>query len=415
MLRIALLGSLAQHVQAFGGANMRTAVQWCQLPPVEAELASLDLIIYLKGDVQAERELKHLTRQTSPLTSIASEWESIPVLADLDGALQDSLERTYGFVVGYMPSVHTVCRWIRAAAHHASAALDLRILIVGETGTGKELVARAIHQLGVRHNEPFVPLNCGGLSQTLINPELFGHQRGAFTSAIANREGAIRRAGTGVLFLDEISDLPLENQTSFLRVLEQRVFSPVGSDQVWPLQAQVISATNRRLDDAVKQGIFRADLYFRIAQMTIWLPPLRERREDIPLLIRSFLCPYGLSIATIQRDTLQAMQNYDWPGNIRELRSVVEQFVLLVRSGEDLSSQNWFLLPTLAAAGQPLHTETRSLADLRGDFDRRIIEEVLARWGGNTSLAAKELGITRRSVYNLARRYGIKLGKERRD
>ncbi|HLA10718.1 MAG TPA: sigma-54 dependent transcriptional regulator [Pyrinomonadaceae bacterium] len=309
--------------------------------------------------------------------------------------------------------MHTVCRWILALAHQATAALDLRTLIVGETGTGKELVAKAIYRLGMNNVGPFAALNCGGFPLELIDTELFGHKRGAFTSAVSDHVGVLQRANGGILFLDEIGELPLHLQVKLLRVLEERTFSPVGSSSVIPFSAQVISATNRRLDEAVRTGEFRSDLYFRVAQFTVLLPALRDRRDDVILLIENFLGEHDLTIDAIDQELLTRMVSYDWPGNIRELRSAIDRLVLLQRTGLKVDFHDWQIVQS-TEPGQGFK-EFATLADLRENFDRKVLEEVLSRHKGDTNLAAQELGITRRSVYNLARRYGVNLKKVSED
>ncbi len=415
MLHVAAVGQLAKQIERFA-SGLHTDVRWIPLPTQEQASVRFDMVLYLKGDTTAEYELTLMAKQNPIVLSIASTWESVPSSATLDQVLQETLTKVYGFVVGYTACVHKVCRLVRVIAHQAASALDLRTLVVGETGTGKELIAAAIHHLSDRRDEPFVPLNCGAFSKELIDSELFGHSRGSYTGAVTSRAGALKRAGSGVLFLDEVGDLPLNLQIKFLRVLEQRSFSPLGSDDSFPLHAQIISATNQRLDEAVQQGSFRADLYFRIAQMTIVLPPLRERREDIPLLIDYYLHKHDLRLNVediIDPNTLKAMLEYDWPGNVRELRSAVERLILLHQGGLPVSAQDWQLFPQ-PAEGRELSGSV-SLASLREDFDREVLVQVLAKHGGDTKSTAEELGISRRSVYNLANRLGIEISGAAKD
>ncbi len=408
MIRIAVVGALSEHLTFFRSTPLRTKVGWSSLTELDAENQQ-DIVIHLKDDVVAERDLQHVRENNPSINSITSIWSGLPIVSTLDEAIQDSLYEVYGFLVGYSQAMHEACRWIRAVAHQASAALDLRTLVIGETGTGKELIARAVHRLSRSKEEPFVPLNCGAFPGELIDSELFGHQRGAFTGAVTSRAGALRRAGKGILFLDEIGDMPINLQAKFLRVLEQRSFSPVGSDGSYPLQAQIVSATNHRLDEAVKENRFRADLYFRLAQLTVALPPLRERRDDIPLLVKMFLRHHDLTTDVIEREALDKIQAYDWPGNIRELRSTVDRFVLLWRSGAIEDMSNWLTSTPESAQAETLRLGT--LSELRDAFDRQVLSEVLDRCGGSAKLAAEELGITQRSIYNLAHRHQISLKK----
>lgn len=408
MLKIAAAGALAESVGMFDSGPLRQYAEWLVLPPQGTKGPQIDLIIRLQDDQAAARAVAQISESNSIAGAITCTWPSIPAPAQLDQVVQQSLAEVYGFIVGYSESMHAVCRWVRAVAHEVSAAIDLRTLVIGETGTGKELVAQSIHRLGGRRDEPFVALNCGALPAELIDSELFGHKRGAFTSAIVDRTGALQAAGTGILFLDEIGEMPTSLQVKFLRVLEQRSFSPLGSNKELPMLAQIIAATNRPLDEGVREGWFRADLYFRLAQLIIHLPPLRERKSDIPLLVSSFLRRHGLDEEIIDERAQQAITAYDWPGNIRELRSVVERLVLLWRSGNWTGATDW--LPSAPLTERQQATRG-TLSELRNSFDRQVLVEVLAKCQGDTKRAAAELGITQRSVYNLAHRLGIELGK----
>lgn len=426
MLRIAVIGDLARNRALVASQALKTGIEFETGLKPSTSLSKLDLILLREDDADAESELAALVEAQPILSSIAARWTDEPDEGAFDQAIQNSLLDTYGFIVGYSDQMHKVCKWIRAIAHQATAALDLRTLIIGETGTGKELVAKAIHKVGSRANSPFVALNCAGFSKGLIDSALFGHKKGAFTDAIADHEGALKRADSGVLFLDEIGDLPLELQTKFLRVLEEKTFVPLGSKVSHKLLAQVVSATNRKIDQDVKTGRFRADLYFRIAHLTIALPPLRERINDIPVLVHQFLGEHGFRADFIDRELLFKMLDYDWPGNVRELRKMVEQLILLAGASSYVGKEEWPLLisspqtkepmsvpqpPDLLVSSPSAREEKRSakLADRRDDFDRAVLEEVLTRHGFDTRLAAEELGISRKSVYNLAHRLGISL------
>lgn len=412
MLQVAVIGLLANRKELQDSPDVPSKIQFILLESPPLERAQVDLIIALKSDDQAVEILYELIQKNSMMASIVSWWEEIPPTGELGAAIQKSLLDIYGFVVGYTEQMHIACRWIRSVSHQAALAFDLRTLIIGESGTGKELVAKAIHKLRLGEGRPFVAINCAALPEGLIDSELFGHTRGAFTGAHHGRAGALHEANGGVLFLDEIADLPLNLQVKLLRVLEERTFRPLGSDKVSVFSAQVVSATNRRLDEAVKQGSFRSDLYFRIAQLTILLPPLRERRGDISLLIRMFLDDLNVSEEIEQivgQDVFSRMLAYEWPGNIRELKSTISRIILMWRSGHPISPYDWQLFPSLDAE---IRSDGRkTLADLREDFDRKVLEDVLLKHDGNTELAAQELGITRRSIYNLAKRYGLTLGQ----
>ena len=406
MIRIAVAGNLAKSLGDFLSVKLATPVSWAAVSNDDFDPNQFAMVLRLRDDPSADRELTGLIKDNALLASIISQWNSLPSLDELDNAIQQSLTHVYGFVVGYTSDMHEACRWLRAVAHQATAALDLRTLIIGETGTGKELVAAAIHKLGQPKGAPFVTLNCGAFPAELIDSELFGHKRGAFTTAISNREGALKRATGGLLFLDEIGDMPIDLQARFLRVLEQRTFSPLGSDESFGLLTQIVSATNHKLDEAVREGRFRADLYFRIAQLTVTLIPLRERLEDIPLLVDFFLRERGLTDVVMDQRAIERMQHYDWPGNIRELRTAVDRFVLLSHSGS-IDGTEWLTIPESQRGYERAKGQT--LAARREAFDRQVLSEVLARCEGDTKRAAEELGITQRSVYNLAHRHNLSL------
>jgi len=215
------------------------------------------------------------------------------------------------------------------------APLDTTVLILGETGTGKELLAHAIHNRSPRHKQSLVKVNCAALPGDLIESELFGHEKGAFTGATARRTGRFEIANHGTIFLDEVGELPLDLQVKLLRVLQEGEFEPVGSSRTVRVNVRVIAATNRNLEDAVREGVFRSDLYYRLSIFPITLPPLRERRKDIPILVKHFVNQisrkFGKEIDTIPKETMTSLQNYPWPGNIRELRNVIERAIIITQ------------------------------------------------------------------------------------
>jgi transcriptional regulator with PAS, ATPase and Fis domain len=239
---------------------------------------------------------------------------------------------------------------------------------------------------------------------------MFGYVEGAFSGAAKHRLGRFGAAAGGTIFFDEIGDLPTDLQAKLLRVLEERTYSPLGTEKEVPLEARVVSATNQQLDEAISRQKFRADLYFRLAQVNILLPSLQERKEDIPLLIQYFLDELPLrDELSLREEEILAISEHEWPGNIRELRSALERYALLRSAGHRPSLNEW--LPGSFARRQT--SRTGSLADLREEFDRRVLKDILDRLDGDTSRAAKELGITRRSIYNLIHRHGIQLEKRK--
>ncbi len=281
------------------------------------------------------------------------------------------------------------------------------VLILGESGTGKELLARAIHVESPRRDSPFLSVSCAALTETLLESELFGHEKGAFTGADTVRNGKIELAGDGTLFLDEIGDIGLKLQMDLLRVLEQREFRRVGGSELIPIRSRIIAATNRDLQKAIAEGSFREDLYYRLNVISIHLPPLRERKEDIPLLVDHFLDTFniemGKSVEGVSKGALLMLMNHEWPGNARELRNVMER-AMVVTKGKMIAETD-LLLPARDADGAPLG---KSLEDMEREHVRRILLE--NRW--NVHRSAKVLGIDRVTLYNKIRKYRLKREKE---
>jgi DNA-binding NtrC family response regulator len=289
--------------------------------------------------------------------------------------------------------------------------LFANVLITGESGTGKELIARAIHFNSSRATGPFVAVNCAAIPETLLESELFGYVRGAFTDAKKDRRGLFQEAGGGILFLDEISEVPLSLQAKLLRVLEDKEIRPLGANQTEKVDTRVLSASNRILDDMVRQGTFRPDLYYRLNVIRIELPPLRERREDIALLVDHFIRKFSDSarrkVTGIQEEALTALKNYSWPGNIRELEHTIERAVLLGR-GSTVGIDD--LPPQLAACGESAVVLGAALArqlTLR-DLERDYIGKVLQTTQGNKTEAARILGVDRTTLYRKLEDYKLK-------
>ena len=279
------------------------------------------------------------------------------------------------------------------------------VLIIGESGTGKELVARAIHAQGPWHGQPFVPVDCGALTPTLIESELFGHVRGAFTGATQSRLGLLAAAGSGTVFLDEITELPLELQPKLLRALQEREIRPLGSNLWTPIEARIIAATNQDLEQAVKRGSMRKDLYFRVKVVPIVLPPLRERVTDIPLLVAHFLAQYGSKEAGfkgISPEAMARLRSYNWPGNVRELENAIQRSLALAAPPEiqvrDLPTSvlNYF------APGPSAEMPTRL-----EELERQAILQALEATGGDRLRAARLLGISKTTIYRKLKEYGV--------
>jgi transcriptional regulator with GAF, ATPase, and Fis domain len=299
------------------------------------------------------------------------------------------------------------------------APTDASVLLEGETGTGKDVLARSIHQESQRREKPFVVVDCGAVSYSLLESELFGHERGAFTGAVASRQGAFELAGGGTVFLDEVGELPLDVQPKLLRVLESGEFRRVGGNKTLHAEARIVAATKRDLKAEVERGKFREDLYFRLAVVPVTVPPLRSRREDIASLIERFIelarkrDPSSSGIA-LSAATVGALTAHDWPGNVRELRNVLDRAIYIATAGGEREVRI-FDLPassgtqTSAApnfqAGQT-YREVRE--QFETDFERRYVAWLLDRHAGNISAAAREVRMDRKHLYDLARRHGLR-------
>jgi len=313
--------------------------------------------------------------------------------------LQQELLRQYRLdnLLGKSPAMQALFALIRQAAKS-----DASVLILGESGTGKELVARALHYNSVRAKRPFVPVNCAAVPAGLLESELFGHLKGAFTGAVATRRGLMREAAGGTLFLDEIGDMAPELQAKLLRAIEDKAVRPVGSDEAVAVDVRVVSATNRDLGTQVREGQFREDLYYRLAVLPIQIPPLRERREDIPLLAEHFLrqaaSATGREALGFAPETMAALLRHPWPGNVRELENVVQRAVALTVT--DRLQPDVLLLDLGALAQSPADRLGRmgsrpTLESLAQEYIALVLREV----GGDKTRAAEILGISRRTLY----------------
>ena len=321
------------------------------------------------------------------------------------------------------------------------AGSDATVLITGESGTGKELVAEALHRASKRNPHPLVKVSCAALPETLLETELFGHEKGSFTGAMTMRKGRFETANKGTIFLDEIGEMTLATQTKLLRILQEREFERIGSNVPIKIDIRVITATNRDLETEVEKGRFREDLYYRLNVIHLHMPPLRDRKEDIPLLVEHFLVKYRYEPSaiptTVTEEALKRLVDYDWPGNVRELENAIERAVVLSR-GAPITAEH---LPftkapkggrTLEQRREKLHADEAELEDRRdsleqdeaaaangkGDdgasfkdrvasLEKQLIKEALDRAGGNRTKAAEELGIYRRLLYAKIKEYGL--------
>ncbi|MGE0275676.1 MAG: sigma-54-dependent transcriptional regulator [Nitrospiraceae bacterium] len=315
--------------------------------------------------------------------------------------LKSLVKELYGLenVVARSPTMQRLFQKIAQVADS-----DATILLTGETGTGKEVLARVIHTNSRRAKNPFVALNCAAIPDALFESELFGHVRGAFTSAVATKRGFFQSANGGTLFLDEIAELPLSMQVKLLRAVQEREVREVGADYVTKVDVRIIAATNKDLADAVKAGTFRHDLYYRISVVPLTVPPLRERKDDIPLLGQHFLKHSAIRAnKDVRGFTAAAMHRlmvYPWPGNVRELENAIEKAVVMTR--QDLISPD--LLPTVCVAPD---IAMKPLTEAKEEFERTYLRNLLQMTGGNISRAAQFAGRYRADFYKMLKKYGL--------
>lgn len=362
-----------------------------------------------------EEDLELLHALAGLLSPILSRTKVFATLVNANTVAQEVVDERYHLVTGTSPAAQEVLRTARSVA-----VAPTTVLLLGESGTGKEVLARAIHRWSPRAEQPFVAVNCVALTPELLESELFGHEKGAFTGAVTQKKGRFELADSGTIFLDEIGDLAPNLQAKLLRVLQEREFQRVGGTKDIRVDVRVIAATNRNLRQAMEHGTFREDLYYRLNVVEVALPPLRDRREDIPFLIDHFLTRFcrDLKRAPLQIDpaTRAALHDYHWPGNIRELQNVIERAVvlsagLMIRL-EDLPHE----IRTPCQTQQPVTAtvlpatveEPRSLGEATDAFQRDMIRQALSRAGGNQAEAARMLGLARSNLSRLMKRLGIR-------
>ncbi len=323
-------------------------------------------------------------------------------------SLKESLKDAYDYdnIVGNDPKINEIKKLIMELA-----GLPSSIFIHGETGTGKELVARAVHYMGTRSSKPFIKVDCSSLSPTLLESELFGHEKGAFTGAVASKRGRFELADGGTLFLDEIGDIPKETQVKLLRVLEDRQFERVGGEKTYHVDVRIISASNRDLKEQIRKGIFREDLYFRLNVIPVGLPPLRERLTDIPLLVRFFIEKYSRElkkkIQRVDKDALQIMTQYDWPGNVRELRNIIERMVVLEKA-DTITTQS---LPEEIRKDMSSQQESLTLTEIG---ERNVIQSILVTTD-SLKEAARKLNMDRTTLWRKIKKYKIDVSRMKQD
>ncbi|MBI1860003.1 MAG: sigma-54-dependent Fis family transcriptional regulator [Deltaproteobacteria bacterium] len=329
-----------------------------------------------------------------------------------ENGIGEGIDFPYPEFVGRHPRIQEVFQLVMSIKDSEST-----VLITGESGTGKEVVSKAIHYLGGRKRSPWIPVNCGAIPANLLESELFGHVKGAFTGAVNNRMGRFQMAGQGTLFLDEIGDLPLDLQAKFLRALQSKQFEPVGSAQSQTLGARIVAATNKDLEKAVAEGRFREDLYYRLNVIPIPMPPLRARKSDIPLLVHSFLKRFNMvcsrTIPGVSEEAMRCLVDYHWPGNIRELENLMERVTLLKRNDSPIELKDfpvgYFKNVRLDrfVANVALPDEGVSFDDAVNQFENELILQALQRTAGNRNRAASLLRINRTTLVEKLKRKGL--------
>ena len=332
-------------------------------------------------------------------------------LVDENRYLRDYAESSFGFenLIGRSRKMRELFDTARQVSRH-----DSTVLLTGESGTGKELVAKAIHQNSPRRDNPFVTINCGAIPETLIESELFGHRKGAFTGATADRAGKFEAANGGTIFLDEISELQLNLQVRLLRVIQEREIDKIGHAHPVKVDVRILAATNRDLRTMVEDGQFREDLYYRLSVVRLLIPPLRERKDDIPLLLEHFMAKYsarhGVDPLSVTEDALEVLLHYNWPGNVRELENVVERLIVMGRNKlirpEDLPTEMREVKRRVANLRLELPEEGIDLEEV----ERDILVQALEKHNGNQTHAARYLNISRKTLIYRMEKFGLRPG-----
>ncbi|HEY4117384.1 MAG TPA: sigma 54-interacting transcriptional regulator [Byssovorax sp.] len=345
-------------------------------------------------------KVKHLFERTQlELLSIFASQASLilqnamllnALRADKEKLTAELHDKKFGEIIGACPSMIEVFRKLQKVA-----STDISVLITGETGTGKELIAKELHRRSQRENGPFVPINCGAIPENLIESELFGHVRGAFTGAVVNKTGKFQQADKGTLFLDEIGELPLNLQVKLLRALQERVVFRVGDSKPEKVDIRVVAATNRNLEEEIRAGRFREDLYYRLNVVNLWLPPLRERGDDVLIIAKVLLSKYADELKSPVRGfspaALAAVKKHAWPGNIRQLENRIKKALVLC--------DQTLLAPEDLDLGANAETPILPLEKAKEDFQRRYVLEVLERNNGNRTQTARDLGVDPRTIF----------------
>ena len=422
-------GNGHEALAAMGGADFDVVVTDLNMPGMdgmtllskmkERELSPVTLVLTGHGTIQSAVEAMrlgawdYLIKPCHPddlLLKVQQALETRDLRRQVNRLQTELRHHTrFGEIIGQTESMQKIYATIEAVSQNKS-----NILISGENGTGKELVARAIHAKSALAEEPFVAINCGALAETLLESQLFGHRKGAFTGAIEDHEGVFQAAHGGTLFLDEIAEIPPSLQVKFLRAIQEKEVTPLGTTRPTKVDARLIAATNVDLDERMRTGRFRADLYYRLNVVSIVMPSLRQRREDIPLLVEHFVVEfsksYGVEPKRVSPAAMERLTRYDWPGNVRELQNAIERAFALSNAPEirleDLPPAVLEVPPEASAADASPEDPLAEPLPLE-DLEKVNIANALRRSGGNKNEAARILGIDRQRLYRKIEKYGL--------
>ena len=399
-------------------ARCMTGDKWCDLFKTgRIDMKRCTMTHKDKGELQILKNASLLKDSSGKTIGAVETLTDISDIVEKDHQIESfrkelQLENGFHGLLGSSRAMQQVFELIRNAARS-----DAPVLIQGESGTGKELVAQSIHDIGRRKKKPFIKVNCAALNESLLESELFGHVKGAFTGAIKHREGRFEAARDGDLFLDEIGDLPFFCQVKLLRVLEENIIERVGNNTPVPVNTRIITATNRGIEEDVRNGEFREDLFYRINVIPIHLPPLRERIEDIPILADSFLQRNRLKTQSIidgvSNKAMQCLMAYKWPGNVRELKSAFE-YAFVTCHGKIIRSEHLpahVLLPGMTKS----KLKIKKILPYQEDAKKQQLLKALDQSGGNQSMAARVLGVSRVTVWNRMKKYNIDLSRRIED
>jgi Nif-specific regulatory protein len=360
--------------------------------------------IYSSKQGNVDDDLRVLKIVSSLIAQFIKLWESYEKIEKEKEHLKRELKGKYSIenVIGHSAGMQEVFE-----AVHRVSPTKATVLLRGESGTGKEMIAKAIHYMSKRNKGPFIKFNCASIPEGLLESELFGHEKGAFTGAIASRKGKFELAHKGTIFLDEVGDLPITLQPKILRVLQEREFEPVGSEKTIKVDIRIVAATSRNLETLVSQGKYREDLYYRLNVIPLFLPPLYERDEDIPVLIDYFLQKFNKENSrsvSLDKSALQVFLNYNWPGNVRELENTVERLVIMSGSEQVTASDLPVSLSLRRTKGM---AKSSSLTADVGEIEKSNIQEALEKTGWVQAKAARLLGITPRQIGYKIKKYGL--------